>query len=124
STGSSIHASGISRSSTMTHSAAPDPVAAETVNPDRFDQFREFWYYFSVNRGAVIGLTIFIILVVVAIFAPWIAPHSPIQQFRDALLTPPSWAEGGRPEFIFGTDAVGRDILSRLIHGARFSLLI
>jgi dipeptide transport system permease protein len=108
----------------MTHSAAPDPVAAETLNPGRWDQFREFWYYFSVNRGAVIGLTIFVILVLVALFAPWIAPHSPIEQFRDALLTPPAWAEGGRPEFLLGTDAVGRDILSRLIHGARFSLLI
>ena len=87
-------------------------------------QLREFWYYFSVNRGAVIGLVVFILLVLTAVFADWIAPHSPIQQYRDALLVPPSWAEGGKATFLLGTDAVGRDILSRLIHGARYSLLI
>jgi dipeptide transport system permease protein len=87
-------------------------------------QLREFWYYFSVNRGAVIGLVVFILLVLTALFADWIAPHSPIQQYRDALLVPPSWTEGGKATFLLGTDAVGRDILSRLIHGARYSLLI
>ncbi len=87
-------------------------------------QLREFWYYFSVNRGAVIGLVVFILLVLTAVFADWIAPHSPIQQYRDALLVPPSWTEGGKATFLLGTDAVGRDILSRLIHGARYSLLI
>ena len=99
-----------------------DPNAAPKISP--LIQLREFWYYFSVNRGAVIGLVVFILLVLMAIFANWIAPHSPIQQYRDALLVPPSWAEGGRVDFLLGTDAVGRDILSRLIHGARYSLLI
>ena len=99
-----------------------DPNAAPKISP--LIQLREFWYYFSVNRGAVIGLVVFILLVLTAIFANWVAPHSPIQQYRDALLVPPSWAEGGRVDFLLGTDAVGRDILSRLIHGARYSLLI
>jgi dipeptide transport system permease protein len=84
---------------------------------------REFWYYFSVNRGAVIGLFVFVLLALVAIFADFIAPHSPILQDRTALLSPPSWA-GGNPAYLLGTDPVGRDILSRLIHGARFSMLI
>ena len=99
-----------------------DPNAAPKISP--LIQLREFWYYFSVNRGAVIGLVVFILLVLTAVFANWIAPHSPIQQYRDALLVPPSWVEGGRPEYFLGTDAVGRDILSRLIHGAQYSLLI
>lgn len=85
---------------------------------------REFWFYYSQNVGAVIGLVIFILLVLSALFADWIAPHNPAQQYRDAFLTPPFWQEGGNPAFIFGTDAIGRDILSRLIHGARYSLLI
>jgi len=98
------------------------PAATDTLSP-RGAMLREFWYYFSMNRGAVIGLVVFIGLVVTALVAPLIAPHSPIQQYRDALLVPPSWA-GGRPEFFLGTDPVGRDIFSRLIHGARFSMLI
>lgn len=79
---------------------------------------------FSANRGAVIGLTVMVILVVVAIFAPWIAPYPPAQQFRDAFLVPPAWQEGGRAAFLLGTDAVGRDMLSRLIHGTRYSLYV
>jgi dipeptide transport system permease protein len=86
--------------------------------------FGEFWHYFSQNRGAVVGLVVFTLLVLVAIFAPFIAPYDPTQQFRDALLVPPAWETGGRSAFLLGTDPVGRDILSRLIHGARFSLFI
>jgi len=85
---------------------------------------REFWYYYSVNRGAVIGLTVFAILLLFALFAPWIAPYSPDEQFRDALLKPPIWDGSADPRFILGTDPVGRDIVSRLIHGARYSLFI
>ncbi|PRD45311.1 dipeptide ABC transporter permease DppC [Phyllobacterium phragmitis] len=84
----------------------------------------DFWFYFSENRGAVIGFWVFVALVLVAIFAPLIAPHSPIEQFRDALKVPPAWEAGGRPEFLLGTDPVGRDILSRLIYGAQYSLFI
>ena len=84
----------------------------------------EFWYYFSENRGAVIGLWVFVFLVVVAILAPLLAPHMPQQQYRDAILVPPYWQEGGRAAYLLGTDAVGRDLLSRLLYGARFSLFI
>jgi dipeptide transport system permease protein len=86
--------------------------------------FGEFWSYYRENRGAVAGLIIFILLVVIAVCAPLLAPHLPDQQYRDSFLTPPIWAPGGKSGFILGTDAVGRDILSRLIHGARFSLLM
>ncbi|MCB1351792.1 MAG: ABC transporter permease subunit [Rhodobacteraceae bacterium] len=84
----------------------------------------EFWYHFRQNRGAVAGLAVFICLVIMAVFAPLIAPHNPAAQFRDALLVPPVWQEGGRAEFLLGTDAVGRDMLSRLIFGAQYSLFI
>jgi len=85
---------------------------------------REFWFYFSQNRGAVIGLVVFALLVLTAILAPLIAPHDPTQQYRDALLVPPIWQDGGRAGFLLGTDAVGRDMLSRLIFGAQYSLFI
>jgi dipeptide transport system permease protein len=94
------------------------------VQSARRRMLSEFWFYFSENRGAVAGLWVFTALVAIALLAPVIAPYSPDEQYRDALLVPPFWQEGGRAEFLLGTDAVGRDMLSRLIYGARFSLFI
>lgn len=85
---------------------------------------RELWNYFSQNRGAVIGLVIVILLVLMALSADVIAPHSPTEQYRDATLVPPMWQAGGSAKFVLGTDPVGRDMLSRLIHGTRLSLVI
>ncbi|OEO28763.1 dipeptide ABC transporter permease DppC [Devosia insulae DS-56] len=104
-------------------------MAAETTTttsaaPGRFSGLREFWYYFSMNHGAVLGLAVFLLLILVAIFAPVLAPFPPDQQFREFIRMAPSWAGGTQPQFFLGTDEVGRDILSRLIHGARFSLFI
>lgn len=87
-------------------------------------RFREFWSYFSENTGAVIGLVVFLAFILIAAFADVLAPHSATEQFRDALLQPPAWQEGGTSEFLLGTDAIGRDLLSRLIHGARYSFFI
>ncbi|WP_407943754.1 ABC transporter permease subunit [Mangrovicoccus algicola] len=84
----------------------------------------EFWFYFRQNRGAVAGLIVFALLVATAVFAPLLAPHDPIMQYRDALLVPPAWTAEGSADYLLGTDAVGRDILSRLIFGARYSLFI
>ncbi|PLW78695.1 ABC transporter permease subunit [Cohaesibacter celericrescens] len=85
---------------------------------------KEFWYYFSENKGAVIGLCVFITLVLIAFLAPYLVPHDPNHQYRDAFLVPPFWQEGGQMQYLLGTDAVGRDILSRLILGSRFSLFV
>jgi len=84
----------------------------------------EFWFYFSRNKGAVIGLFIFLVILFVAVFAPFVAPHNPSTLNRELLLLPPVFQQGGTWGHILGTDAVGRDILSRLIYGARFSLFI
>lgn len=92
--------------------------------PLRRGRFAEFWYYFSQNRGAVIGLAVFCFIVFIAVFAPLIAPHSPSAQNRDAFLVPPFWQEGGSTTYLLGTDAVGRDMLSRLMYGSQFSLFI
>ena len=87
-------------------------------------RFQEFWYYFKENKGAVVGLIIVSIFLLMALLADFIAPYSPSEQFRDFTLQPPVWQEGGSWQFILGTDVVGRDMLSRLIHGARYSFLI
>ncbi len=85
---------------------------------------KEFWNYFSENKGAVIGLFFIIFAITVAVFADVLAPHNPFDQYRDALLQPPLWMHGGSTKFLLGTDDVGRDIMSRLIHGARLSLFV
>lgn len=85
---------------------------------------KEFWQSFAHNKGALGGLLFMLLIVFCALFAPWVAPYDPSEQFRDFLLTPPSWLEGGQARFLLGTDEPGRDLLSRLIHGARLSLLI
>ncbi|MCA2411363.1 ABC transporter permease subunit [Rhizobium leguminosarum bv. viciae 248] len=95
-----------------------------TVKTGQPSALAEFWHYFSRNKGAVIGLVVFSIILVVAVLAPLFAPHAPNEQNRQVLLAVPAWMEGGSVSFPLGTDAVGRDILSRLIYGARFSLFI
>lgn len=96
----------------------------DTREVGRIALFKEFWSYFSENRGAVIGLFFFVAIIIIALFADYIAPHLPNQQYRDAFLQPPFWQDGGSLKFPLGTDAVGRDMLSRLIYGARYSLFI
>lgn len=85
---------------------------------------KEFWYYFIENKGAVAGLFYIIFIVILALGANFIAPHDPLEQYRDAILQPPAWLEGGSWTYPLGTDDVGRDILSRLIYGARLSLFV
>lgn len=101
-------------------------MTSETQTTVRMPQtpLAEFWSYFIQNRGALIGLSFIVFIVLLAVFADFVAPHHPHEQFRDFILVPPAWAEGGNYQFWLGTDGVGRDILSRLIHGARLSLLI
>ncbi len=110
----------------MTTPTSSNPAAASeefqlTAPPS---PLRELWRDFRRNKGAVVGLALVITYLLLAIFANVVAPHSPIEQYRDAILTPPSWEEGGSLDFLLGTDAVGRDMLSRLIFGTRLSLSI
>ncbi len=98
--------------------------AADTRTTGWRGAFSEFWHYFSENRGAVIGLWFFVAVCLIAVFANLIAPHAPNVQYRDALLVPPVWQEGGSWKFLLGTDAVGRDMLSRLMFGSRYSLFV
>ena len=85
---------------------------------------REFWSYFSVNSGAVAGLAVIVAVALLAALAGFVAPHAPTEQYRDFLLAPPFWEEDGSVRFLLGTDDIGRDILSRIIYGARLSMLI
>ena len=85
---------------------------------------QEFWHDFRKNAGAVAGLVVIVILVLLALAADVVAPHSPVLTNNAMFLKPPFWQQGGSLSYPLGTDAIGRDILSRLVHGARLSLLI
>lgn len=73
---------------------------------------------FNANKTSWVGLGVFALVVFLAVFAPWIAPHDPLEQDIFNKLGPPS------ASFWLGTDYFGRDILSRLLYGARYSLVI
>ena len=85
---------------------------------------REFWGYFSANHGAVAGLAVIVFVLLIAIFADFLAPFAPDLTNTSVALTPPFWQAGGSTDYLLGTDAIGRDILSRLIYGSRLSLAI
>lgn len=87
-------------------------------------EWQSFWAAFRENRGAVAGLVVLLLVAAVAVLAGVLAPHEPTEQFRDFVRLPPVWEEGGNWRFVLGTDGLGRDLLSRLIHGARVSLFI
>jgi peptide/nickel transport system permease protein len=99
--------------------AAPASVrSAATIRPPA-----TLWTRVKRNPSAVFGLVAIGVLVTVALFAPWVAPYDPAEQFTEGLTIE------GRPlapsaRFWFGTDLLGRDLFSRLVYGARISLLI
>ena len=99
-------------------------VAAATTSPTPPSQWQLFYQTFFANKGAAIGLFVLIILIAVAILAPWLAPHDPYQLFTGQEQLPPAFMDGGNSQFWLGTDDAGRDTLSRVMYGARSSLFI
>ena len=92
--------------------------APQTRRQARLGAIYQGWLTFRSNKLAMLGLIILILLLVMALFAPWLAPRSPYAQDLAGRLAPPS------ADHWLGTDALGRDILSRLIHGSRITLFI
>jgi dipeptide transport system permease protein len=101
----------------------PSDIARSTA-PAPPGPFRAFWTSFAENRGAVIGLCVVCFVILLAVFAPLLAPYDPMEQIKGATRLPPFWSDGADSRFLLGTDAVGRDMLSRLMFGARISLFI
>ena len=84
----------------------------------------EFMNQYKKNKSAVFGLCIVIVLLIMAIFAPYIASYLPADQDLAIRLTPPMWDKGGMASHFLGTDDFGRDLFSRIIYGARISLMV
>jgi peptide/nickel transport system permease protein len=95
---------------------AEELLTTAQVGPAGSSGAGDLWRRFRKNRPAVVGGTIVLAMVLLAIFAPVIAPHDPLKQDYTAILQPPGGAHW------FGTDELGRDVLSRVIYGARNSL--
>lgn len=76
------------------------------------------------SPGGMLGLVLVVLVMLVAIFAPMLSPHDPAKQNIVHRLKPPFWAEGGSLEHALGTDSLGRDVLSRVIHGSRISIFV
>src|SRR6202161_4499319 len=96
--------------------AVPETLAS-TEPRETAGELAAFWAVYRENKGAVFGLCVLVVIVFCAIFANVLAPHSPIEQFRDAVRAPPIWEKGGSWRFVLGTDGDGHDMLSRLIFG-------
>ncbi|MDO8284361.1 MAG: ABC transporter permease subunit [Rhodoferax sp.] len=107
---------------TTTPAVAMPPESTAQAAP--LHPFKDFWRYFSANRGALGGLVIVATVLLLAAFANVVAPYNPDLTDNTVFLVPPAWQAGGSSAHLLGTDAIGRDILSRLIHGARLSLSI
>lgn len=100
----------------------PDPTPQLEPPPRRpgRELLGELWR----DKAGLLGVIFLVVLVLSAIFAPLIAPHAPEAQSLSDRLLPPVWGEGGEWSHVLGTDALGRDVLSRIIYGARISLLV
>ncbi|MCW8333266.1 peptide ABC transporter permease SapC [Vibrio sp. SCSIO 43135] len=83
-------------------------------------QFERFWRSYKANSLAMFGLWCLLLLVIITLASPWLAPHDPQAQ-TGQLLVPPSWNTVGTVEYFLGTDDLGRDILSRLIVGSQLT---
>jgi ABC-type dipeptide/oligopeptide/nickel transport system permease subunit len=82
------------------------------------------WRKLARNPAALAGAVILLVVIGAAVFAPYVAPNDPARQSLIRRFTPPVWAQGGSMSYPLGTDQVGRDILSRIIYGARVSLVV
>lgn len=76
------------------------------------------------DAGLVSGGLVILVFLLAAILAPWISPHDPLEQDLLANLLPPFWSPGHDPSYLLGTDSLGRDLVSRVIHGARIALTV
>lgn len=113
----------------VSQSAARSAEISILSRPSR-SLWADAWSRLIRNRAAVLGMIIIVLFIVVAVFAPLLAPHNPLQINSGKEFLPPFWVresptgQAGDPQFLLGTDTIGRDALSRTIYGARVSMIV
>lgn len=103
--------------------AGPQPTPGVRLSPTRH-RLRSFMRELAGDKLGAAGAVLLLALLVVALAAPLIAPHDPTAQSLRDRLAPPVWLDGGTWRHLLGTDHLGRDVLSRTIHGTRITLLV
>jgi peptide/nickel transport system permease protein len=103
----------------LNNNTATDPVETRALSPREI-----MWQRALRHTGLLLGSSWLLIVAIVAIFAPLIAPQDPYAQDLTTRLIDPVWLPGGSWEHPFGTDALGRDYLSRIVYGTRISLAV
>lgn len=96
----------------------------EEVPSARSARWTDFWRRAKRSKPTIIGAIMVFLILFVAVFAPWLAPHNPATQYSDGLQYGLPYAPGQNSKYLLGTDHLGRDLLSRLIYGSRISLMV
>lgn len=106
----------------------PEATVVPTIEADgplsSIPTARGWWARIWRNKAVLVGGGLLLLIVLVALFAPWLSPHDPYFQDLTQRTVPPVWYDAGSWLHPLGTDSLGRDYLSRLFYGARISLLI
>lgn len=124
--GSPFTSQGVSGGAAAESAVGPAPAErlADAVSTRPQRRMPKFLHALFQNKLAVIGVVILIVMSFVAIAAPFLSDHDPEAGIIIDSKKPPFWAEGGSTEYLLGTDALGRDIYTRLLYGARISLVV
>ena len=106
------------------------PLGLQTISRPPRSLWSDAWHRLLRNRAAIAGAIIILFFIAIAVFAPLIAPHNPLKIYDGKGFLPPAWVtrgpngKAGEPQFLLGTDSLGRDNLSRTIYGARVSMVV
>ena len=110
----------------MARSAGPagPEIAVQATGPRRIGRGGRLVRSLRSNPVALVSLVVMVAILIAAVAAPYLAPYDPAAQSLRLRLRPPSWLPGGEPGYLLGTDALGRDMLTRILYGARVSILV
>src|SRR5450759_1427190 len=113
------------RGSAMPESGKAGAIAFEAARDDRISPLAEAWASLLRHKAALCGALILAVIAIMAVFSPWIAPYDPAQQIPwEARRAPLTWLEGSGRFVLFGTDHLGRDLLSRIVYASRVTLIV